>query len=232
MHTKNKIGWSRELWHYWGYVVGLFFMESLYEWCSYIRQPFSFLLPEIWVNQDMVSTRDFQGVKYTQCKLTLKEPSMASPIVGFQGGLVIKKKNLPTNAGDMGSIPGSGRSPGGGNGNSLQYSCLESPMNRRAWRAIVHRVSKSWTQLSIYTTQHNAWFLPQLSTNVTRLNILQYNHCHYQYFYYTLHFTKYTHIHRGWFVVKLVKHKIMAPSKPLRISLAMLLSDHMFLWNL
>ena len=92
MHTKNKIGWSRELWHYWGYVVGLFFMESLYEWCSYIRQPFSFLLPEIWVNQDMVSTRDFQGVKYTQCKLTLKEPSMASPIVGFQGGLVIKKK--------------------------------------------------------------------------------------------------------------------------------------------
>ena len=41
-----------------------------------------------------------------------------------------KKKNLPVNAGDMGSIPGSGRSPGEGNGNPLQYSCLESPMDR------------------------------------------------------------------------------------------------------
>ena len=44
------------------------------------------------------------------------------------------------NAGDMGSIPGSGRSPGGGNGNSLQYSCLENSMDRGAWRVTVHRV--------------------------------------------------------------------------------------------
>ena len=57
-------------------------------------------------------------------------------------------KNLPANAGDVrdtGSIPGLGRSPGGGHGNSLQYSCLENPMDRGAWRATVHRVSKSWT---------------------------------------------------------------------------------------
>ena len=45
--------------------------------------------------------------------------------------------------GDTGSIPGSGRSPGGGNGNLLQYSCLENPMDRGAWRATVHGVSKS-----------------------------------------------------------------------------------------
>ena len=52
-------------------------------------------------------------------------------------------KNLPANAGDMDSIPGSGRSPGGGNGKPLQYSCLENSMDRGAWRATVHEVAKS-----------------------------------------------------------------------------------------
>ena len=58
-----------------------------------------------------------------------------------QVALVVK--NLPANAGDIrdvGSIPGSGRSPGGEHGNSLQYSCLENPMERGAWQAIVHGV--------------------------------------------------------------------------------------------
>ena len=57
-------------------------------------------------------------------------------------------KNLPTNAGDTGdpvSIPGSGRSPGGGNGNPLQYSCLGNPMDRGAWRATVYGVTESDT---------------------------------------------------------------------------------------
>ena len=54
-------------------------------------------------------------------------------------------KNVPANAGDAGLIPGSGRSPGGGNGNPLQYSCLENPMDRGAWRATVHGVAKSRT---------------------------------------------------------------------------------------
>ena len=55
-------------------------------------------------------------------------------------------KHLPVNAGDardLGSIPGSGRSPGEGNGNPLQYSCLENPMDRGAWWATVHGVVKS-----------------------------------------------------------------------------------------
>ena len=56
-------------------------------------------------------------------------------------------KNLPANAGDMGSITGSGRSPGKGNGNPLPYSCLENSMARRAWWAIVHGVAKSQTRL-------------------------------------------------------------------------------------
>ena len=46
--------------------------------------------------------------------------------------------------GDVSSIPGSGRSPGGGHGNPLQYSCLENPMDRGAWRATVHRVAHRW----------------------------------------------------------------------------------------
>ena len=57
-------------------------------------------------------------------------------------------KNLPANAGDTGSIPGLARSPGKGHGNPLQYACLENPMNRGAWRATVHGVLKSQTQLS------------------------------------------------------------------------------------
>ena len=57
-------------------------------------------------------------------------------------------KNPPANAGsirDMGLIPGSGKSPGGGHGNPLQYSCLKNPMGRGAWQATVHRVAKSQT---------------------------------------------------------------------------------------
>ena len=57
-------------------------------------------------------------------------------------------KESACNAGDMSLIPGLGRSPGEGNRNPIQYSCLGSPMDRGAWWATVHRVEKSWTQLS------------------------------------------------------------------------------------
>ena len=69
-----------------------------------------------------------------------------SPLRGFPGVTVVK--NPPANAGDTrdaGSIPGSGRSPGVGNGKQLQYFCLENPVDRGAWQAIVHEVTKSWT---------------------------------------------------------------------------------------
>ena len=66
--------------------------------------------------------------------------SSAQDVLGFPGGSVVK--NPPANAGDMGSIPGSGRSPAEGNGNPLQYSCLESSMNRGAWQATVHGVAE------------------------------------------------------------------------------------------
>ena len=66
-------------------------------------------------------------------------------------------KNLPANAGgarDAGSIPGSRRAPGGGNGNPLQYSCLGNPMDRGAWWAAVHGVAKSQTRLSTHKNIH------------------------------------------------------------------------------
>ena len=66
--------------------------------------------------------------------------------VGFPGGLVVK--SLPANAGDAGSIPGLGRTPGEGNGNPLQNSCLENSMERGTWWATVRGVTKSWIRLS------------------------------------------------------------------------------------
>ena len=78
---------------------------------------------------------------------------MYSSIIQHLGAskVVLVVKNSFANAGDirdLGSIPGWGRSLGGGHGNPLQYSCLENAMDRGAWWATVHRVAKSWTQLS------------------------------------------------------------------------------------
>ena len=69
-------------------------------------------------------------------------------MIGHASQVALEAKNLPTNAGDAGSLPGLGRSHGEGNGNSLQYSCLENPMERGAWWNTVHGVAKSWTRLS------------------------------------------------------------------------------------
>ena len=66
--------------------------------------------------------------------------------MGLTGGSVVK--NLPANVGDLGSTPGLGGTPGKGNGNPLQYSCLENPMDGGAWGATVHGVAKSRTRLS------------------------------------------------------------------------------------
>ena len=85
----------------------------------------------------------------TRCETHLhKLPHLVQSlyIPGFPGGSEVKASAC--NAGDLGSIPGLGRSPGEGNGNPLQYSCLENPMDGGAWWATVHGVAKSRTQLS------------------------------------------------------------------------------------
>ena len=71
-------------------------------------------------------------------------------------------KEPPANGGDIrdtSSIPGWGWSPGGGHGNPLQYSCLENPMDRGAWRATVHGVAKRWTQMKQLSSYTQTWKL-------------------------------------------------------------------------
>ena len=84
---------------------------------------------------------------FANSRIRLKQLSMHCALVvcilGFPGSSVVK--NLPSNAGDVGSIPGLGRSPGEGIGNHLQYSCLGNPTERRSWLVAVHGVAKSWT---------------------------------------------------------------------------------------
>ena len=84
------------------------------------------------------------------CKELETTEQLALPLSFDASKVTLVVKNLPANAGDlrdMGSIPGSGRSPGGGHGNTLQCSCLENPMDRGAWQASVHRVTQSQTGL-------------------------------------------------------------------------------------
>ena len=88
--------------------------------------------------------------------------------VAFQVVLVVKNLLDNANAGDVrdtGLIPGLGRSPGGGNGNPLLYSCLENSMDRGAWRATHHVVTKSWTQLKRLST-HTPFNLALSTSNL------------------------------------------------------------------
>ena len=98
----------------------------------------------------------------------------------YPGGTVVK--NPPANAGDAGSIPGSGRSFGGGNGSPLQCSYLDNPMDRGSWQAVVRRFAKGWTWLSDWAHTHrgnicelNEWGIqeicPPIPHNIYRHSI-------------------------------------------------------------
>ena len=77
--------------------------------------------------------------------------------MGFPAGSVVK--NPPASAGDVGSIPESGRSPGEGSGNPLQYSCLGNPRDRGGWQVTVHGVPESRTQLILNSFELSSYFL-------------------------------------------------------------------------
>ena len=98
------------------------------------------------------STAKFHHQPCIRFLCTIYEESIFGSFIlflGFPGGSEVKASDC--NAGDLGSIPVLGRSPGEGNGNPLQYSCLENPMDGGAWWATVHRVTKSRTRLSDFT---------------------------------------------------------------------------------
>ena len=101
--------------------------------CFYVHWGFTFLQNKRWENED--------------AKLGLDRRS------GLQVALVVKNPPASGEVRDSGSVSGSGRSPGGGHGNPLQYSCLEDPMDRGVWRVIVRRVAQSQTQLKGLGTQ-------------------------------------------------------------------------------
>ena len=123
-----------------------------------------------WSTQDhRYSRRAFTGMEF---KATGKGSLLNSPnhwclhhlmqisefLASPHSQVALLVKNPPADAGDirdMGSIPGSGRSPGGGHGNPLQYFCLENPMDRGAWWATVHGVAKSCAQVSTHTCTHS-----------------------------------------------------------------------------
>ena len=97
-----------------------------------------------WFSSQLTCPADFRFTSTHNC-------------MSYQLALVVK--NSPANAGDIrdeGLILGLGKSPRGGHGNPLQYSCLENPMDRGAWWATVHRVVKSWTWLKWLSTAHSS----------------------------------------------------------------------------
>ena len=88
------------------------------------------------------------GVEQSRTRLKRLSSSSSTKEEGWASQVALVVKNPPANAGDIrdvASIPGLGRSPGGGHGNPLQCSCLENPMDRGAWQATVHRIAKSQT---------------------------------------------------------------------------------------
>ena len=90
--------------------------------------------------------KSYVGFMCISCATDMRSGVRYAGLEGTSGGS--DSKEPASNAGDAGSILGSGRSPGKGNGNPLQYPCLENPMDRGAWWATVHGVAKSRTQLS------------------------------------------------------------------------------------
>ena len=111
------------------------------EWLSYLTLPYPFQ------NKDSIIFRK-QGARCVTLNFIGNSYTLGASWVSQM------EKNLPANAGDKGPIPGLGRSPGGGNGSPLLYSCLRSPMDRGAWWATVHGVTKSPTQLSTCACTH------------------------------------------------------------------------------
>ena len=105
-----------------------------------------------------MAKQDLEGSCKASSSCVLVKPCGSSLLINYEWLIIL---GLPSSSagkesacsagdsGDLASIPGSGRSPGGGHGNPLQYSCLENPMDREGWQATVHGVAESWTWLTL-----------------------------------------------------------------------------------
>ena len=91
------------------------------------------------------NSEDQENLHYIYLYLSIYNLFIYNLLFIFPGGS--DGKESACNAGDLGLIPGLERSPGEGNGNLLQYSCLKNPTDREAWQAIIQRVTRSWTRL-------------------------------------------------------------------------------------
>ena len=110
--------------------------------------------PPIWASLVALMVKNLPAMQETGVRsLSWKDPleedtATHSSILAWGAWWVTVHEVAKSQTGDTVSIPGSGRSPGGGNGNPLQYSCLGNPTDRGAWWATVHGVAESWTRLS------------------------------------------------------------------------------------
>ena len=98
--------------------------------------------PDVNCERWMIKMCQFRFINYNKCTILVEDVDNGEtmPMWGFSGGSVVK--NPPTNVGDTGLTPGSGRLPEEGNGNLLQYSCLGNPMDRGTWQITVHGVKR------------------------------------------------------------------------------------------
>ena len=131
------------------YAVGVFILLGPCVFCNSSFFSLALNTRRLWANFCIVDSKDCMSCILIIPLLSLRfliSNLFDIPIsVCFLGGS--DSKEFACNAGDPGSIPGSGRSPAEGNGYPLQYSCLENSMDRGTWQATVHRVSKSWTRV-------------------------------------------------------------------------------------
>ena len=140
---------------------------------------FSFSSWNTWIKTQISVSRDRVQLWTISTTVTIKTQLISVKEVlaywlnyeGFPGGSVVK--NPPANAGDMGLIPGPGRSPTEENGNPLQYSCLENSMDSGAWWATAHGVIESWTWMSNWACMHEEswrnngmWFCRRLCADL------------------------------------------------------------------
>ena len=141
-----------------GYEISVMPQEYILEMCCTARRLWITILHCTWGKKKICGGARSHFKHSSHNSKRKKRGITVSSFFFWRGGLPwwLSGKESACQPGDMGSIRGSGRPPGGGHGNPLQYSCLENPKDREAWWATVHRVAKSQTRLNNDNKQYRA----------------------------------------------------------------------------